>query len=402
MSFRYEAYNREGKRIRGLLEADSEEAAERHLWDSDLTIVDLKKVGKPFSLHAQLPSLFGVRDKDVIDFANQLAFLIEAGINIYTSLQMIRDQTTKPAFRAVLSSVVDDIVRGSTLSDACDRHPEGFPILFVRLIKVGEETGRLDAMLRKAAGYMERRRVAMAKAKSSLAYPAFVMVMAGVAMYILMAVALPSLMGLFREFRANPPLTTRILIGTVGFTSTWGLPILLGIVVVVVGVVLYRRTVKGKRNLDYLLIRAPVFGTLTIKLNLARLADTMGSLISGGVPLMETLELLVQTTQNAAVREPLLEIRDDILSGFSLTQAMSRHAIFPPMMLNLLRVGEESGTLEATLSTLGRLYNEEADRSIARLIGMMEPALTVGIGLVIGFIALAIISTIYAVMPQIH
>ncbi|MBI4322146.1 MAG: type II secretion system F family protein [Chloroflexi bacterium] len=402
MPFRYEAYNREGQRVRGTLEVESEQAAEQLLWDKDLSIIDISKVGRPFSLHEQLPSVFGVRTDDVISFANQMAFLIEAGINIYAALQMMRDQTTKPAFREVLAQVVKDIGEGFTFSEALGRHPTAFSLLFVRLIKVGEETGRIDAMLRKVAGYMERRRAANAKVKSSLGYPLFVVVMAGISMYILLTLALPNLVSLFKEFGADMPLPTRIVIGGANFAGQYGRLMGLGLLAFVALAFVYTRNRTGARRMDYLLISAPVVGPMVHKLNLARLADTLESLIGGGLPLTEALDLLLETTQNAALREPLEEVRNDVLSGLSLSQAMARHAIFPPLMINLTHVGEEAGTMEISFRNLGRHYNEEADRTISSLIGFLEPALIVVVGLTIGLVAITIITTIYSVLPAIR
>ncbi|MDO8689414.1 MAG: type II secretion system F family protein [Dehalococcoidia bacterium] len=402
MPFRYEAYNREGQPLSGVLPVDSEDAAERLLWGSDLTIVKLKKASKPFVLHEQLPTLFGVKPKDIIDFANRLAFLVRAGINLYTALQLLRDQTRRPALRAALSSVVEDVGQGATLSGACGKYPAAFPVLFVRMIRVGEETGHLDLALEKVAAYMERQRAAMQKVAAAMTYPLFVMAVAGIAMVILITVALPNLLGLFNEFNAQLPLPTRILIFSMNLAGAWGLQAIMVIGAIAAALVLYRRTPEGKRRFDFLLIGAPLFGQLILKLSLARITDTMASLMSGGVPLAEVLDLLVDTTQNRAIREPLMELRTEVLTGSSLSQSAARYPIFPPMMVNLLAVAEQAGTLEDTLLTLAALYDAEANQRISSLLGLLEPLLTLGIGAVIGYIAITIIGTIYSVLPQIH
>ncbi|MBI2862962.1 MAG: type II secretion system F family protein [Chloroflexi bacterium] len=401
MAYRYEAFDRQGQLVRGVVAVDSEAAAEQFLWENELTIVALKKAAKPFAWHEQFPSLFGVKDKDVISLCGQLAFLIRAGINIYTALQLIKEQTTKPALRDVLAAIIDDVSQGSTLSDACARHPSAFPVIFTRMLRVGEETGRADIALERIGAYLERRRSAMQKVKSALTYPTFVIATAGIAMYILMTIALPNMVGLFKEFKAEMPLPTRLVMSTIALSSAWGTQILVAVVAIVAGAVLYTRTPSGKRRLDRTLIGLPIFGPLTIKLNVARITDTMGSLLSSGIPMTETLQALVDTTQSTAVREPLVQIRDDVFGGSSLSQALSVHPVFPAMMVDLLRVGEEAGTLDETLATLSRLYNEEADRSITGLIGLMEPALTLGIGAVIAFISITIISTVYSILPQV-
>ncbi|MDO8670886.1 MAG: type II secretion system F family protein, partial [Dehalococcoidia bacterium] len=302
MPYNYEAYDRQGQLVRGVAAADSEQAAEQFLWDNDLTIVALKKARKPIVWHEQVPSLFGVKEKDIIALANQLAFLVRAGINIYTALQLIQEQSTKAALKAILAEIIEDIGEGATLSEACARHPSAFPVIFTRMLKVGEDTGRADTALDNVAAYLQRRKAAMGKVTSALTYPAFVLLTAGIAMYIMMVVALPNMMGLFKEFGAELPLPTRMLIFTVGFMGVWGTKMLMATVVIIVGGLMYSRTPAGKRRIDHILVGLPIFGPLIIKLNMARITDTMGSLITGGIPMTETLQALLDVTQNTAVR----------------------------------------------------------------------------------------------------
>ena len=397
MEFKYMASTADGSPIRGVVEADSETIAEDILWKSGLTIIDLKKRQKLPPIYEILPSLFGVKKRDVIQFSRNLANLLDAGIPILRALS-IQSRFGRAAFRDVLRDVIKELEKGLRLSEACAKYPKVFPNFYVYLLKTGEEVGNLAQVLKDIATSMERDEAIARKVKGSLAYPAFVMLLAVGAIVVMLTVVVPAITSMFKEFGSGLPPMTRGLIAVGDFFSGNIIYMILGVVVIVIVIVLYTRTPSGKKNRDRFILKIPAIGGATLKGGLARFNRNMGMLIGGGVSLFDALRLVSETTDNLVLSEAVANVRVAVGDGKLFSQAVSADPIFPMLMSEMIGVGEEAGSLESHLLKVSAYYEEEAERAINQVTGMLTPALTIGVGLIIGLIAVTLFSSIYSLV----
>ena len=397
MDFKYTASTAEGSLINGVVEAESETIAEEILWKSGLTIIDLKKSIKIPSLYQMLPSLFGVKKHDVILFSRNLASLLEAGIPILRALT-IQGRFGRPSFRAVLHEVIKELERGTRFSEACAKYPKVFPNFYVYLLRTGEEVGNLSQVLKDVATHMERDEATAKKIKGSLAYPAFVMLLAVGAVVIMLTFVVPAITSMFKEFGSELPPMTRMLIAVGDFFSANFLYMILAVVLIAISGMLYIRTPSGRKNKDRLILKIPVIGGATLKGGLARFTRNMGMLVAAGVSLFEALKLASETTDNLVLAEAVAKVRSNVGDGKLFSQAIASDPIFPGLMSEMIGVGEESGNLESHLIKVSAFYEEESNAAIAQVTGMLTPALTIGVGLMIGLIAVTIFSSIYSLV----
>jgi len=397
MEFKYIASASDGSPVSGVVEADSETAAEDILWKSGLTIINLNKRRKLPPLYEMLPSLFGVKKRDVIVFSRNLASLLDAGVPIFRALN-IQSRFGKAGLRAVLRDMIKELEKGARLSEACAKYPKIFPNFYVFLIKTGEEVGNLSQVLKDIATHMEKDEATARKIKGSLAYPAFVMLLAVGAIVVMLAFVVPAITTMFKEFGSGLPPMTRGLIAVGDFFSGNILYMVLGVVVIVIVFVLYTRTKSGKMNRDRFILKIPVIGGATLKGGLARFTRNMGMLVGGGVSLFEALKLASETTDNLVLAEAVTKVRSEVSDGKLFSQAVAADPIFPMLMAEMIGVGEESGSLESHLLKVGAYYEDEAERAISQVTGMLTPALTIGVGLIIGLIAVTLFSSIYSIV----
>ncbi len=402
MEFKYVAATAEGSAVSGVLAAENEANAEQILWDSGLTIVDLKKQVKMPALHEALPSVFGVKRRDVIQFSRNMASLLEAGIPILRALT-IQTRFGKRAFRAVLKEVISDLEKGSRLSEACSKHPSVFPPFYVYLMRTGEEVGNLSQVLKDTATHMERDEATASKVKRSLAYPSFVLVLAVGAIVVMMTFVVPALTSMFEEFGSDLPAMTRGLIAVSDFFEANFLYMLLIVIVLGFGGYFYGRTEDGRRRKDAIILKIPVIGQAVLKGGLARFCRNMSMLVGAGVSLFDALKLTCETTDNSVIRESVANVRSRVGDGQLFSQAVQVDPLFPTLMGEMIAVGEEAGSLEGQLSKVAGFYDEEAERAISQVTSTLTPMLTIGVGLIIGLIAVTIFSSIYSmvdVLPE--
>jgi len=397
MEFRYTASASDGSPVSGVLVADSEANAEQMLWDSGLTIIQLKKKLEIPALHEALPSLYGVKRRDVIQFSRNMASLLDAGIPILRALT-IQSRFGKRGLKAVLKEVISDLEKGSRLSQACAKHPAVFPTFYVYLLRTGEEVGNLSQVLRDTAAHMERDEATASKVKRSLAYPSFVLLLAVGAIVVMMAKVVPALTDMFNEFGSDLPPMTRGLVAVSDFFEAAFLYIILGVVVIGVGGYFYVRTPGGKRRKDMVMLRIPIIGQAVLKAGLSRFCRNMSMLVGAGVSLFDALKLTSETTDNTVISESVSGVRSRVGDGQLFSQAVAADAIFPALMPEMIAVGEEAGSLEGQLSKVSTFYEEEADRAISQVTGTLTPLLTVGVGLIIGLVAVTLYSSIYSMV----
>ncbi|MCJ7619675.1 MAG: type II secretion system F family protein [Anaerolineae bacterium] len=401
MPYRYVAYRSTGEEVEGLLDVATEEAAERMLWDSGLTIANLQEARRRASLAESMPTFFGPKPKDVILFSRQLATLVESGIALLPTLQLLADQVTSKPLSRVIEQISEDIQKGVSFAEALQKHPHVFSPLYCRMVEVGERTGSMELILRRLAAYMEKEQAIVSRMRGAMAYPAFVLLLAIGVVAVLINFTLPPMMGLFSEFGAELPWTTRLLIAITNFVTGYRSYILLGAVAVGLMTTFYVSLPMGRRHRDWLLLRLPIFGSINIQGNVARLGRTMATLLRAGLSLPEIMDLTLQTIGNVVVHEAIETLRVESLQGRGLSEPLAANKLFPKMFPQMVRVGEETGTLDSHLETLADFYDEEVDRAVGALTSMLEPALMLFVGLIVAFVAVSIIQPMYSLLGSI-
>jgi len=400
--FRYMAIDATGNEARGLLEAETEGAAERALWDRGLTIVNLEQVAAPLNLATILPTFLGPKRQDLVIFSQQLASLIDSGVSLVPALDLLSDEVTSQPLRVVLKRVVADLRMGTPLSAALGRHETVFPPIYRRLMEVGERTGNLGFVLRQLASYLEKEEGVVRKVQGAIGYPLFLIAMAFGVLVIVFNFTLPPLLNLYAEFDAELPWPTQLLIGVAEFFITYRFLLFVGLMLVIIIGAWHIMRPAGRRQLDWLLLRLPVIGRITTQGAVARFSRTLSTLLTAGVSLPESLALAREVVGNVIMRQAVEDLRQEALQGRGLSRPISRNRLFPGLLSQMVRVGEETGTLDNHLSSLAGFYEEEVDRAMKRLTGMLEPAMILFVGLIVGFVAISVVLPMYSLLQSIR
>ena len=402
MRFKYVAYNSAGVEATGVVEAESQDRAEEILWQSNLTVSRMSKESPALTMDELLPTIFGVKRQDLVTFSRDMASLIGSGIPLLQALRMLREQAGKASLKRLLGEILASLEAGNSFSQSCAKHTNVFPQLYLRLVEIGEEIGSLELVFRQITSHYEKDLALRARIRGALTYPVMVLVLAISSILVMVNFVIPAMMGLFNEFKAQLPLTTRILIVVAGVLKTYGPQVSLGIGLVVVLTFLYLRTPTGIRRKDYFFIEMPVIGLIIRKMNIGQIARTMVLMQRAGVPLTEILKVLVQTTQNIAFKEGLTAVENAVRQGRLLSQAFASHPLFTPLLVQMIAVGEQTGRLETNMETLANYYEQETDRSINRATELIEPVMILGAGGLVGFIAISVITPMYGIIHQIQ
>jgi type IV pilus assembly protein PilC len=400
--YQFTAYTLDKKIVQGNIDATSENMAEDALYRAGYqSILSLREIRPPLSLATLLPSFFGVKSRDVIDFSHQLATLIESGVSILTALKLLREQSPRAVFRKLIAGLVEELQGGSSFSQALSKYPEVFSYTYRQVVKASEQAGNLEVGLRQVAGYMEKRAVTSSRVKRALAYPVVVILMAIGVFALLITVALPPLVDLFKSYGAELPATTRLLMAGADFIINYKFTLLWGMVILIALTIVYMRLPAGKLTIDRLKLKMPVIGTITTEQNMCHFCQVTSMLMKAGLSLPLIMDIATQTAGNRVIRQALKDVREKLIQGQGLSQPMAASELFPRLMVEMVVVGEKTGTMDSTLATLANYYDERVDQRINTLIAMIEPVLTVVIGLVVAFIALSLITPLYSILSSI-
>jgi type IV pilus assembly protein PilC len=398
VAYRYIATTTQGKTIKGTLKSTGEIEAERELIDRGYVPVNVEAVPSMFSLEEALPSLFHVKPRDVIIFSRQLATLLKSGISLLPGLEILAGQTASSrVFRKVLQSLVDDLRAGGSLTSALAKHPTVFNELYVRSLAVGEQTGNMEAILNQMADYQEKAGATSQKVKKALSYPMMLMGVGVVVLIVLMTVVMPQMMNLFNSVAMDLPLPTRMLIAASNFVTKNPLPLIIGASLLSAIILWLLKQSTGKRVLDRFLISAPLIGPPNLMAELGRFCRTVSVLVKAGLSLQEIMELVPQTTTNTVVRDALNQVNEQLLLGEGLSEPMSRISLFPPLLVQMVQVGEESNSLDFTMGVVGDFYETTADEKTSAMVGQIGPISTIGIALIVGFIAVSVLMPMYTI-----
>lgn len=393
IQYSYKARDRNGTLYENVMIAESEDAAVKQLAEKGLWVIQIRK-GKLRSqnpLNIDLDKVFaklsGVGLKDLVVFCRQFSALVSSGIPIMRALNILASQAENPAFAEILKAVKDDVEQGTSLSDAFAKHPKVFDKLFISMIKAGEAGGVLDEILGRVSAFMEYRAKMAAKIKSAMAYPTIVSVFAVIIFFVMLTFILPRFAGIFNKLGSDLPAYTQFLINISEFLRSPGcIFLVLAIVAVVFAVSRVYATRPGRYFIDGLFLKLPVVGGLIQIIAISRFTRTFGTLIKSGVPILTALEIVEDSAGNAVVSEAIHNIQEEIKQGGMIHTPLEKSPVFPPMVVSMIAVGEETGELDLMLTKVADFYDTEAEAGIDGLTSLLEPFMMVFIGGMIGAI----------------
>jgi type II secretion system protein F len=382
-----------GKTQTGEVEAESEQEAINRLIKQGYFLISIQ--AENVYLDKQPKYFRKVSKREIAIFTRQLSSLVESGVNILNSLQIIREQNANKYLKIILNETAAKIKDGKSLSESLSHYPQIFPSLYTSIIHSGEASGNLDRVVSTLADFLEKEEEFRSSLAASLVYPAFISIIGAATVCVLMGFVIPKLVSMFEDLGQNLPLATKILIQTSHFfVSYWWLIFSL----LFIAVFSLRRAIKtelGKTNFDKLLLRLPLIGEITLKTEISRLTRTLSLLLASGVAVISSLEIASSVITNQILKNELQKFKEQITTGLSLSKCLSGSAIFPAFVTNIVAVGEEAGSLEKSLMRIANEYEKDVDRSLKSITRMVEPVIILAMGLVVGFIVLSMLLPIF-------
>lgn len=387
--FNYTAINRNGKRVRSSLDASSIETAKSSLRGAGYTILDIKEQ-TTLNRDIEIPFLGNPKAKDMAVFCRQFVSILRAGVSVASVLAMLGQQTGNKKLRAAIREMQADVEKGEALASSMRRHPKIFPAILVNMVSAGEASGNLEESFRQMELYFERSKRTKSKVTSAMIYPCVLIVVMIVVLIVMMTKIIPNFLKAFEDMDAElPKLTQGLMAVCEWFKSWWWVPLLV-LAVLIVGGVLFHRTNKGKHFFGWLARKTPVVGNLTVKTACATFCRTMEVLIGSGLTLTDSMDLAASNMGNIYYLEAIRDARALVSEGTPLRESLLRTGIFPPMVSNLVGVGEETGDLQSMMGKVADYYDEEVDEATKKLLNLMEPAIIIFMAVFVVIIVLAI------------
>ncbi|HBD09843.1 MAG TPA: pilus assembly protein PilC [Syntrophobacteraceae bacterium] len=392
--FVWSGVDRQGSKQKGEIEADNPMIARQLLSRQGVVVRTLKT--KPKDLLESIPLLQQkVKSRDLVIFTRQFATLIDAGVPLVQCLDILQQQEANKTFKRIISQIKADVESGKTFSEALKRHPNVFDTLYVNLVAAGEMGGMLDVTLNRLAAYMEKMDRLRKKVKGAMTYPAVVMGIAVLVVAVILTYVIPVFAGLFREAGAKLPPMTLLVIAASDFFQKYIHWIILGLILLVYLFKRFRKTERGRDLTDRIALRAPVFGILLRKVAIARFSRTLGTMLGAGVPILDSLDIVATTAGNSVVERALRKARSSIAEGQTVAEPLAKSGVFPPMVVQMISVGEATGALDEMLSKIADFYDEEVDIAVDALTSLLEPLMIVFLGVTIGGLLVAMYLPIF-------
>lgn len=387
--FNYTAINRNGKRVRSSLDASSIETAKSSLRGAGYTILDIKEQ-TTLNRDIEIPFLGKPKAKDMAVFCRQFVSILRAGVSVASVLSMLGQQTGNKKLRAAIREMQADVEKGESLATSMRRHPKIFPAILVNMVAAGESSGNLEESFRQMELYFDRSKRTKSKVTSAMIYPCVLIVVMIVVLIVMMTKIIPNFLKTFEDMDADlPKITLGVMAVCEWFKSWWWVPLLV-LAALIVGGVLFHRTDKGKHFFGWLARKTPVVGNLTVKTACATFCRTMEVLIGSGLTLTDSMDLAASNMGNIYYLEAIRDARALVAEGTPLRESLVRTGIFPPMVSNLVGVGEETGDLQSMMGKVADYYDEEVDEATKKLLNLMEPAIIIVMAVFVVIIVLAI------------
>ncbi len=392
-SFRYTAKDPKGQAVSAVLESADEKTLVEGLRKQGLVVISVSaektKKGSPDSAQKGLTKSAGrgrggIKLSELVLFTRQLATMIESGIPLVQCLDILSEQVENKQFKEIVGKIKDQVSAGSSFNEALANHPKAFSTLYVNMVKAGESSGALDDIMERLAGYLEKTDSLLRKVRSAMVYPLVVSVMAIAITLVLMLNVVPTFKSIFADFGGELPLPTRILIGISDLLIHTFVVWFAGALIAVFLIRKYLKTPKGRAVFDAFKLKMPVFGSIFRKVAVSKFTRTLATLIRSGVPILSALEIVAKTSGNTVIEEAVGKVRVSIREGETITDPLSKSGVFPPMVVRMISVGEQTGELEKMLTKIADFYDDQVDAAVSGLTSIIEPLVIAFLGVFIG------------------
>jgi type IV pilus assembly protein PilC len=400
-TFEYTARNTANGQIqKGQLDVASQADVSNYLRKNRLMLVSVREA--PKQIKFSMPGAQRIKTRDIVIFTRQFATMINAGLPLVQSLTILAQQTENKALAEVTRAVVYDVESGNTLADAFSKHPRAFSDLYVNMVAAGEAGGILDTILLRLATFLEKNDALMRKVKGAMVYPGVIMSVAAIAIAILLVFVIPVFQTMFSSVNMELPLPTRVVIMLSDLLIGYWWAMLLAIGAVFFAIRRYYGTLSGRKTIDSLLLKSPVLGDMLRKSAVSRFTRTLGTLISSGVSILEGLEITAKTAGNMVIHDAVMASRQSIAGGETIAAPLEKSKVFPPMVISMIAVGEQTGGLDEMLTKIADFYDEEVDVAVGALLSLMEPMMIVVLGVVVGGMVVAMYLPIFDMMNTVQ
>lgn len=398
--YEYTALNDKGKKLKGIIDAQSTAAARQKLRESDIYLIELQESSgkkKEGLLKRHAGGFFGkAGSREITVMTRQLATLLGAGLPLVQSLTTLIAQTSHPQLKKILAQIREQVNEGSSFSQTMTHYPQVFPSFYLNMVRAGEASGTLHLVLERLADFSEKQQALKGRIRAALAYPLFMFLVGSVVLFFLVTFVVPNVTRIFDEMHQTLPLITILLIGVSRFLETFWWAIVAGLAAGAVSLNYFlSKTERGRNVRDRILLRLPVIGPMNRKMAVARFSRTLGTLLESGVPLLASLEIVRNIVGNALIGEAIRQAGNDVREGQSLSAPLARSGLFPAIAVEMISVSEQSGNLEPMLYRIADAYEKEVESSITMLTSLLEPVMILVMGLIVGFIVVSILLPIF-------
>lgn len=397
----FKARDPQGKIINSTMEADNEQIVRNRLREKNYVVTYIAPKGKTFNMKDTMASFQKVKAKSLAVFSRQFATMVSAGLSLVRALDILERQSDDKKLKEVVGDVRRRVEEGASLADSFAMHPTTFSELYINLTKAGEVGGVLDETMHRVAEFMEKDQALKSKVKSAMTYPTVVFFFAIAIVVFLLVFALPTFAKMFDSLGAKLPLMTRIVVAMSDALRNYWFIWIATIVGLIIAFKQYTKTSRGQYNWSKLLLKLPVFGMLNRKVTVSRFARTLGTLLSSGVPVMQALEVTGKASGNKVVERAIEDVRVSIREGESISIPMEASGIFPPMVTQMIAVGEETGSLDSMLKKISDFYDMEVEATLDSLTSLIEPLLMAFMGVMVGFIVIAMYLPLFVIINEI-
>ena len=398
--FVWKGRTRQGATTGGVLVADSKDLAIADLRRRQIDVTTVKEKGKELAVPKIGPGKVNARRLAI--FTRQFSVMIDAGLPLVQCLEILGNQQDSRLFQKIILAVRQDVEAGSSLAEAMRKHPKAFDDLFVNMVAAGEAGGILDTILRRLSTYIEKAVKLKGQVKTALIYPVSVLLVAAIVVFIILWKVIPTFASLFAALGAELPLPTRLVIKASNFVASYIVFIVAGVAALVYALKRYYATYRGRRVIDGIVLKLPVLGDIMKKIAVARFCRTLATLTSSGVPILDGLEITAKTAGNAIVEDAIMGVRKSVEAGRTIAEPLGETKVFPPMVVQMIGVGEQTGALDAMLNKIAEFYEEEVDNAVTGLMKLMEPIMIAILGTVIGTIVVAMYMPMFDLISKIN
>ncbi|HYK83255.1 MAG TPA: type II secretion system F family protein [Gemmatimonadales bacterium] len=391
--FQYTARTLKGDLVNDKIDLPTRDDVIAHLRKNRLVVVQVRAAPREFKISFKLGG--GIKIRDIVVFTRQFATMINAGLPLVQALDILAQQTENKALADITRQVVYDVESGQTLADALRKHPKAYSDLYVNMVAAGEAGGILDTILLRLAQFLEKNDAIIRKVKGAMIYPAVILTVAVVAISVLLIFVIPTFQNMFASVHLDLPLPTRIVIGLSNMLKNYWWAIIAVIGAAVFAIRGYYNTTAGRLQIDSMLLRTPVLGDVLRKAAVSRFTRTLGTLISSGVSILDGLEITARTAGNMVIHNAVMESRASIAGGETISAPLQKSKVFPPMVISMIAVGEQTGGLDEMLSKIADFYDDEVDAAVSALLSLMEPIMIVVLGVIVGGMVVAMYLPIF-------